>query len=196
VTVQQNQTPLARPIIVRSGVLAADIRTIADAAAFIIRLPKEYDGRLHWGLAGATLEAADRHPLDADLLRTATAAMENALATEEMLASLSIPTTDADHMPRYGQGGRVPFPTPAEIAEADKLDREIVACSVETFGPLKYIKVAFHNGDTSTVQLGTNGGYRILRALKAVVPDTPHVGTATVERTEKGYRLQEGHMSD
>src|SRR5260370_34363517 len=35
VTVQQNQTPLARPIFVRSGVLAADIRTIGDAATFI-----------------------------------------------------------------------------------------------------------------------------------------------------------------
>jgi hypothetical protein len=80
-----NSTPLERPLFVRSGVLAADIRTISDAAMFIVKLPKVYDGRLHWSLAGSTLEAADRHPENADLLLTATLAMENALATERML---------------------------------------------------------------------------------------------------------------
>jgi hypothetical protein len=84
-TALNNSTPLARPLVVRSGVLAADIRTISDAAMFITNLPKMYDGRLHWTLAGSTLEAADRHPEDADLLRTATLAMENALVTERML---------------------------------------------------------------------------------------------------------------
>jgi hypothetical protein len=82
---QSNQTLLARPLSVRWGQVTKDLRTISDAARFITRLPKEYDGRLHWRLAGATLEAADRHPEDADLLRTATLAMENALATEKML---------------------------------------------------------------------------------------------------------------
>jgi hypothetical protein len=39
-----------------------------------------------FGLAGAMLEAADRRPDDVELLRTATIAMENALATERMLS--------------------------------------------------------------------------------------------------------------
>lgn len=83
--VQSNQTPLARPLFWRRGLRTEVLQTISDAARFITRLPREYDGRLHWRLAGATLEAADRHPEDADLLRTATLAMENALATEHML---------------------------------------------------------------------------------------------------------------
>ena len=80
-----NNTSLERPLSVRFGLLATDIQTIGDAAMFITKLPKQYDGRLHWSLAGSTLEAADRHPGNTDLLRTATLAMENALATERML---------------------------------------------------------------------------------------------------------------
>jgi hypothetical protein len=84
--VDTNLTPLEQPLAVRSGVLAADIRTISDAAKFIRSLPKDYDGRLHWSLAGKMLEFADAYPKDKDLLRTATLAMKNALATERMLA--------------------------------------------------------------------------------------------------------------
>jgi hypothetical protein len=99
-------------------------------------------------------------------------------------------------MPRRGQGQRVPIPTQDEIAEAEALGREIVACSAVTFGPLKYMKVAFRNGDISTVSLGMLGGYRLLRALKTIVPDTPQVGVAHATETENGLQLQEGHMSE
>ncbi len=34
------------------SVLAADIRTITDAAKFIRSMPTDYGGRLHWQLAG------------------------------------------------------------------------------------------------------------------------------------------------
>ena len=61
-TVDTNSTALEQPLMVRSGVLAADIRTISDAAKFIRSLPADCAGRLHWHLAGATLEAADRNP--------------------------------------------------------------------------------------------------------------------------------------
>jgi hypothetical protein len=77
--------PLYYPIVALLGRDRVDIRTIGDAAAFIVNLPKSYDGRLHWSLAGSTLEAAHEHPNDIDLLRTATMAFEKALATEEML---------------------------------------------------------------------------------------------------------------
>lgn len=96
---------------------------------------------------------------------------------------------------RYGAGGRVPLPTRPEIDEANALDREIVACSAVKLGPLIYMKVAFHSGDISTVNLGTNGGYRLLRALKALVPDTEHTGVAQMTDGEFGLQLQEGHMS-
>ena len=85
-TVDTNSTALEQPLMVRSGVLAADIRTISDAAKFIRSLPADRAGRLHWHLAGATLEAADRNPGNGDLLRTATLAVKNALTTERMLA--------------------------------------------------------------------------------------------------------------
>jgi hypothetical protein len=85
-TVDTNSTALEQLLMVRSGLLAADIRTISDAAKFIRSLPTDYAGRLHWQLAEAVLEAADRNPGNADLLRTATLALKNALATERMLA--------------------------------------------------------------------------------------------------------------
>ena len=84
-TVDTNSTALEQPLVVRSGVLATDIRTISDAAKFIRSLPAGYAGRLHWQLAGAVLEAADASPDNADLLRTASLAVKNALATERML---------------------------------------------------------------------------------------------------------------
>jgi hypothetical protein len=83
--VQLNLTPLEWPLSVRWGLFAAELRTIRDAAMFIMRLPKQYDGQLHWTSAGATLEAAGRYPENSNLLRTATLAMENALATDQML---------------------------------------------------------------------------------------------------------------
>jgi hypothetical protein len=96
---------------------------------------------------------------------------------------------------RYGAGRRVPLPTKSEIDEAAKLGREIVACSALRYRPLIYMKVAFHNGDTSTVSLGTNGGFRLLRALKTIVPDTEHTGVAPATMGEFGLQLQEGDMS-
>jgi hypothetical protein len=95
----------------------------------------------------------------------------------------------------YGSGGKVPLPTKSEIDEAHALDREVVACSAVRYGPMTYMKVAFHNGDTSTVWLGSNGAFRLLRALKAIVPDTPHVGASLLSEIENGHSLQEGHMS-
>jgi hypothetical protein len=86
-TADANSTPLEQPLMVRSGVLTADIRTISDAAKFIRSLPADYAGRLHWQLAGTVLEVADRNPDSTDLLRTATLALKNALSTERMLAA-------------------------------------------------------------------------------------------------------------
>jgi hypothetical protein len=85
--IQLNITPLERPLSVRWGLFTAELETVRDAAVFIMQLPKQYDGQLHWSLAGSTLDAADRHPESSDLLRTATSAMENALATERMLGN-------------------------------------------------------------------------------------------------------------
>jgi len=83
-----NHRSLTHPVAaVRSGGLATDIRTVSDAALFIMRLPKELGSRLHWELAGAALEAADRHPYDEDLVRMSTLAIENALARENMLGA-------------------------------------------------------------------------------------------------------------
>ena len=83
--VQHNPAPLERPLSVRWALHSAELRTIGDAAMFIMKLPKQYDGQLHWSLAGTTLEAADRHPEDRERLQEATQAMENALATDQML---------------------------------------------------------------------------------------------------------------
>lgn len=96
---------------------------------------------------------------------------------------------------RRGQGERVPFPTNPEIEEANEKDREIVACSAVKLGPLTYMKVGFHNGDTSTVYLGIDGAVHMLRALKALVPDTPHIGVAQMTTGDRGRQLQEGYMS-
>jgi hypothetical protein len=80
-----NFTLLERSLSVRWGLFATELRTVRDAVMFIMKLPKRYDGQLHWSLAGAMLEAADLHPANSDLLQTATLAIENALATERML---------------------------------------------------------------------------------------------------------------
>jgi hypothetical protein len=77
-----NSTPLVHELHLKSGKV---VRTIGDAAMFIIKLPKERDGRFHWATAGATLEAAAKHPADAGLLKTATQSFENALRTENLL---------------------------------------------------------------------------------------------------------------
>ena len=84
--VDTNSTPLEQPLTVRSGLLAADIRTISDAAKFIRNLPDDFAGRIHWQLTCTALEAADKNPSNAESLRTATLALKNALATERMLA--------------------------------------------------------------------------------------------------------------
>ena len=53
---------------------------------FITNLPKNHDGKLHWLIAGNSLENAHRKPDDLELLEHATRSIENALRTERMLA--------------------------------------------------------------------------------------------------------------
>lgn len=77
-----DSTPLEHPLWLKSGFV---IRTIGEAGLFIIKLPKEHDGRVHWSTAGVNLQAASRFPDNSDLLQTATMSMENALKTERML---------------------------------------------------------------------------------------------------------------
>jgi hypothetical protein len=74
-----HSTPLKNELHLKSGTV---LRTIGDAAMFIIKLPKEYDGRFHWRTAGANLEAADR---DTANLQVATESLKQALRTENML---------------------------------------------------------------------------------------------------------------
>jgi hypothetical protein len=82
-----SERPLAIPLRAQRNIYdyGSDIRTIGQAAAFIITLPKSCDS-LHWRLAGSTVSGAFYHPDDTDLLNTATCALENALATDGMLA--------------------------------------------------------------------------------------------------------------
>jgi hypothetical protein len=96
---------------------------------------------------------------------------------------------------RRGRGGRVPLPTRAEMREAVEQDREVVACSGVKDGPQIFLKVAFHNGDISTVYLGPTGSLRLLMALKALVPDGPIISASQTTKTETGFTVQEGHMS-
>jgi hypothetical protein len=100
-------------------------------------------------------------------------------------------------MPRYGQGGKVPLPTQPEIDEAYAKGRGIVACSAVRSGPVTHMKFAFHNGDTSTVYLPAHAAHHLLRALKAIVPDTPHITASLWIKTAdgKGQYFQEGEMS-
>lgn len=92
---------------------------------------------------------------------------------------------------RRGQGERVPIPTDEDLRGAISLDRVIVACSGKRYGPLIVLTVALHNGDISTVALDVAGGFRLLRALKALIPDGPSVGAASLT----GDGVQEGNMS-
>jgi hypothetical protein len=96
---------------------------------------------------------------------------------------------------RYGQGARVPIPTEEQIAGADAQENEIVACAALMKGPLLYMNIAFHNGYISTVAVGPAGGPRLLRALKALVPDGPTTGVSEVTEGDRGREVQEGHMS-
>lgn len=98
-------------------------------------------------------------------------------------------------MPRYGQGDKVPFPTDEEVLESMASEREIVACSAVRDGPSIYMKVAFHSGDISMVSLSVDGAFRLLRVLKALVPDTPAVGEAHVIQVGGRPAVREGHMS-
>ena len=65
------------------------ISTIRDAAAFIRNLPKKYNGKLHWTVAGAALDAATVHE-GKELISHATRAMKNALETDNMLEIVSM----------------------------------------------------------------------------------------------------------
>jgi len=96
---------------------------------------------------------------------------------------------------RRGEAGHVPLPTKTETDEAHKLHREVVACSAVKYGPLIYMKVAFHNTGTSTVYLDEDGALHLLRALKALVPDNPDIDASPVITTAQGPAVQEGHMS-
>jgi hypothetical protein len=98
---------------------------------------------------------------------------------------------------RHGQGERVPIPTTDEIADVILEDREIVAVSAVKYGPLIYMKFAFHNGDISTAALGPNGQLRLIEALKVLLPEhaeSPAAGVIKLE-TERGFVIQSGHMS-
>lgn len=80
-----NSTPLKHPLFLKPGHSTGVIRTIGDAALFIVKLPKEHEDRLHWVTAGACLQAADNNPDNSNLINTATISIENALKTEKML---------------------------------------------------------------------------------------------------------------
>ena len=82
-----DNTPLRYQLSVKPGFYTSEIQTVGDAALFIIKLPKEYDCRLHWTLAGNAVTDAYRRRGDASALEHATRAMENALATDRMLRS-------------------------------------------------------------------------------------------------------------
>jgi hypothetical protein len=79
-------TPLSWPLNLKPDLEAVTLKTIGDAARFIVNLPKDHDGRLHWTMACVALESAHKRPEDAEALNHATLAMTNALATERMLA--------------------------------------------------------------------------------------------------------------
>jgi hypothetical protein len=72
---------------------------------------------LHWQLAGSTLEAADAHPGNADLLRTATLALKNALVTERML----MPDVDFDPLVMAWKHRRAMLTTQLEWLESGKM---------------------------------------------------------------------------
>jgi hypothetical protein len=116
-TADANSTPLEQPLMARSGVLTADIRTISDAAKFIRSLPADYAGWLHWQLAGTVLEVADRNPDSADLLRTATLALKNALSTERMLA----PEVDMEPLVTAWKDRRAMLATQLEWLESGRM---------------------------------------------------------------------------
>jgi hypothetical protein len=98
---------------------------------------------------------------------------------------------------RHGQGGRLPIPTEAELAEAISLDREVVACSGKRFGSLIAVTVAFHNGDISTVSLDEHAALCLFAALKALFPaiESASASPARIRETESGVEVQCGHMS-
>jgi hypothetical protein len=80
-----NYTPLLYPLSVKPGFYMFEIQTVGDAALFIIKLPKEYDARLHWTMAGIAVTRAHRRQGDASALEHATLAMESALRTDRLL---------------------------------------------------------------------------------------------------------------
>jgi hypothetical protein len=116
-TVDTNSTPLEQPLKVRSGLLAADLRTIGEAAKFIGSLPASFGDRLHWLLAGAVLKAADANPGNADLLGTATLAIKNALETDRMLA----PEFDFGSLISEWKAERAKLAVQLELLESGKM---------------------------------------------------------------------------
>jgi hypothetical protein len=116
VAVDTNTARLEEPIKAAYGVAATDLRTIAEAAKFIRNLPSSWDA-IHWRLAGSALLAADSHPNDAGLLRTATLALKNALATDGMLAR----EVNLDPLVESWKGRRRMLATQLEWLESGKM---------------------------------------------------------------------------
>jgi hypothetical protein len=98
-------------------------------------------------------------------------------------------------MMRRAQGGRVPLPTGAEIAEALAEGREIVACSGVRRSPLICMNVAFHTAGISTGILDEMAGRALLAALKALFPNAAEISASRGLETEYEIAVQEGHMS-
>jgi hypothetical protein len=75
-----NLAPLTKPLRIKGGYGVSTLHTLADAGAFLQRFGNE--GQLHWEVAAAALDAADKDP---KLIDHATRAMENALKTDNLL---------------------------------------------------------------------------------------------------------------
>jgi hypothetical protein len=66
-----------------------------------------------------------------------------------------------------------------EGQEAVAQNRMLVACSVVKRGPIAILKLGFRNGEVCTLALDSIGQFHLLRTLKALVPNTEHVGEAS-----------------
>jgi hypothetical protein len=82
-----NSRPLDDSFDVRPGLFPPDdvIRTIEDAAVFMINIPGDHKTGIPWKLARNTLMGAAKNPANSDLMSTATRALQHWLQTEAML---------------------------------------------------------------------------------------------------------------
>jgi hypothetical protein len=95
---------------------------------------------------------------------------------------------------RRGQGGRVPYPTQDEINEAALQDNSVQACSGIRYGQLIVLKVAFRNGNISTVYSDRLGVRNLLAVLKALIPNSELVPASRLTDGPLGPQTQQGHM--